>query len=42
MGNVIDLETDAEFIMALDGVTDEYPEFRAILLKMLSEASQKG
>jgi hypothetical protein len=42
MGNVIDLETDAEFIMAVDGVTDEYPEFRNILLKMLSEASQKG
>ncbi|OIR05995.1 hypothetical protein GALL_117920 [mine drainage metagenome] len=42
MGNVIELEEDAEFVMAVDGVTEEYPEFRAILLKMLSASSQKG
>lgn len=41
-GNVIDLDEDAEFIMSLDGVTDDYPEFKTILLKMMSVSSNKG
>lgn len=41
-GNVIDLDEEAEFIMAVDGVTDDYPEFKTILLKMLSESSKRG
>lgn len=42
MGNVIDLVEDSEWVISVGGITDEYPDLRAIVLKMFSDASQCG
>lgn len=42
MGNVIELLPNSEFIVSVGGITDEYPELRQLVLKALTNASQKG